>query len=164
MLAVGVLVGMPARALARSSHHADSVGIPVCEEVMSAEFDSVPVVATTALVALPNTDALPILPCALADNGLFGPACADASFYLVNHAGVLLCAVDVDFTLTQAPITTVDKAPPGTTSSAPPHATVALGALGTPLPRPCGRDVVAAVWPSSQLAQRARSRPPVPPS
>ena len=55
----------------------------------------------------PREAALPIVPCAMVESGVLGAACADATFYVVTDAGVLLCTVDVDtFELTQAPALT----------------------------------------------------------
>ncbi len=34
-----------------------------------------------------------ILPCAMAENGFMGPACADAPLYVVTPSGVVLCQV-----------------------------------------------------------------------
>jgi hypothetical protein len=36
-----------------------------------------------------------IVPCAMAENGFFGPACADAPVYVVTTGGVVLCQVNL---------------------------------------------------------------------
>lgn len=79
-----------------------------------------------------------ILPCALVDSGVLddprmaaagsGAACADTPFYVVTHAGVLLCQVDVElFAATGAPA--VERAP-----SALPAQSIALHAATTATP------------------------------
>ncbi len=40
-------------------------------------------------------DAELILPCAIAESGVLGPACQDAPMYVVTHGGVVLCQVDL---------------------------------------------------------------------
>lgn len=47
--------------------------------------------------AVPDAPEAPdaIVPCAMAENGLFGPACADAPVYVVTHNGVVLCQVSL---------------------------------------------------------------------
>lgn len=79
--------------------------LPQCEEELSAQ--SVDEAAPEPVAA-----ALPVVPCAMVESGVLGPACADATFYVMTDAGVLLCSVDVDtFQLTQAPARAVETLP-----------------------------------------------------
>jgi hypothetical protein len=80
--------------------------LPQCEEELSAQSVDDPVPAPEP------TPPLPVVPCAMVESGVLGPACADATFYVVTDAGVLLCSVDVDtFQLTQAPARAVETLP-----------------------------------------------------
>jgi hypothetical protein len=63
-----------------------------------------------------------ILPCSLADAGAgaWGAACADASFYVVNPAGVLLCQIELP-ALSTSGLPQVERTPatpaPGSSST-----------------------------------------------
>lgn len=91
-----------------------------------------------------HAPALAILPCALIDSGRVGAAgmldegsptaCADSPFYVVTHAGVLLCQVDVElFTLDDDD--GVQRAPPAqAASSTALHAALLAAAHDGPAP------------------------------
>ena len=117
---------------------------PLCEEGRPGDEE----LAEPALHSLPVPAA--ILPCALLDSGLLqrgladdatAPGCADTPFYVVTHAGVLLCQVDVEL-FAGSGVPTLERAPsalPSSTGSGPAAlATPGLAALVPPLvePRP----------------------------
>lgn len=90
---------LPAGVLLAGAAHAQGMLHPWCEEGRPGDDEA------AAVVKSPSPPAA-ILPCALVDSGvaghpaeLFGGgsagACADSPFYVVTHAGVLLCQVDV---------------------------------------------------------------------
>jgi hypothetical protein len=71
--------------VARASDVAN--GLSVCAEGVEAAEPDVSVV--------PASDALDaVVPCGLADGGLFGPSCLDARFYVLTPTGVVLCTVN----------------------------------------------------------------------
>ena len=86
-----------------------------------------------------------ILPCAMVDSGRVGlpwetgepgsaAACADSPFYVVTHAGVLLCQVDIDLFATGGDAA-VERAPAATaTPSIALHAAVLATAITGPRP------------------------------
>lgn len=136
---------------------------PQCEEESSAE----PAQAAPFDVEAPPPGA--VLPCAMVESGVLGPACTDATFYVVTDAGVLLCTVDVDtfdtFALAQAPTRSVEDSP------AAPAGTVGAGLAGfavvpdsARLPPCLARDLPRAPGGVPQRPLDRTDRPPVPPS
>ena len=122
--------------------------------------------ASAASRELAANEALPVVPCAMVESGVLGPACADASFYVVTDAGVMLCTVDVDtFELAVAPARAVETAPAAPTSAMGfGMSASALAPEGVSLPVCLARDIARAGI-APQLPPRDRSdRPPVPPS
>lgn len=89
-----------------------------------------------------------ILPCALIDSGRVGvagdvgdgglaTACADSPFYVVTHAGVLLCQVDVDW-FTSGAEHALERGPAAVApSTSAPHGALTPDTPATPaLPAP----------------------------
>lgn len=106
---------------------------PLCEEGRADDELGEPLPLTAPAAA--------ILPCAMVDSGLLQDggtlACADTPFYVVTHAGVLLCQVDVEwFAATAAPA--LERAPSAAApSSSAAHAAAAVSTLeelATPWP------------------------------
>jgi hypothetical protein len=85
----------------------------------------------------PPRETRPVLPCALAESGELNAdaACADATFYVVTPAGVLLCQIDVDL-LVSGSSTTIERAPPAHAGSPMSSAVTALASHGVDLPVP----------------------------
>lgn len=109
-----------------------------CEEGRPGDDDVVEAAPQTAAPAL-------ILPCALIDSGRVGAegdlgegglatACADSPFYVVTHAGVLLCQVDVEW-FTSSSERTMQREPPAVSlSTSAAHAAVTTAAIAAPAP------------------------------
>ena len=78
-----------------------------------------------------------IIPCAMAENGFFGAACADAPVYVVTTTGVVLCQVSLAVVAPTGSTTEISArpvAPLGTTwSFTAPHA---LASFAARLPPP----------------------------
>ena len=85
-----------------------------------------------------------ILPCAMVDSGrvgfpwdlgeLGGAACADSPFYIVTHAGVLLCQVDIEL-FAAGGDTAVERAPEAApVQSTALHAALLAAAITGPRP------------------------------
>lgn len=132
--------------------------LPLCEEELSQ--------AEEIAVERPAPDTLPIIPCAMVESGVLGPACGDATFYVVTDAGVMLCTVDIDtFQLTSAPSRSVETAPAAPAASW----TGGLSAFAT-LPAdavlaPCvARDLLVGGLEHLAVPLERSMRPPVPPS
>jgi hypothetical protein len=105
----------------------------------------------------------PIFPCALAESGELGAACADVAFYVVTPGGVLLCQIEVDL-LIAGSSTNIERAPTGLPGAPPGGAVHALaaGALGVSPPVAWIRPPPA---PRSGLGPRdGHGRPPPTPS
>lgn len=85
--------------------------------------------------APPSADVRPVFPCALAESGALDASCADATFYVVTPAGVLLCQIDVDI-LASASSTTIERAPPAFPGSPSSSAVHALASSGADVPPP----------------------------
>jgi hypothetical protein len=165
VLAVAVAAGAALAAPAASA-------FPTCDEEISFELAApvpatAPAPAAAPLAAGPVADAeLPVLPCAMVESGLLGPACGDAAFYVVTQAGVLLCSVDVDvFGAQDTSLPTVERAPaapPSSVSFGLQASAVVPKAVAVP---PCA--VVDVSVPAPQQAHKPlerSDRPPVPPS
>jgi hypothetical protein len=130
------------------------------------EVEAAPTERPTERPAERPTEALPVVPCAMVESGVLGPACADASFYVVTDAGVMLCTVDIDtFSLTVAPARAVESAPAAPTGAMGFGMSVsALAPEGVALPSCLARELARADV-APLLPPRDRSdRPPVPPS
>lgn len=123
--------------LQAGSARAEASTHPLCEEGRPGDEELVePAVHALAIPAA-------ILPCALVDSGLLqrGPAdegsaagCADTPFYVVTHAGVLLCQVDVELFAGNG-VPSLERAP-GALPSSSGSAQAALAASGLVLVPP----------------------------
>lgn len=99
---------------------------------------------TVRAAVQPLSAAVVILPCALIDSGRVGEvgdgglasACADSPVYVMTHAGVVLCQVDVEW-FANLDDDVVERGP-SAAPSAPPAAHAALAALPVTSPPPPG--------------------------
>ncbi len=73
-----------------------------------------------------------VVPCAMAESGLLGPACQDATFYVVNQHGTLLCRLELAVFTQSASSPLVERAPASTTTNHGSSVVVALVPLLPP--------------------------------
>jgi hypothetical protein len=52
-----------------------------------------------------------VVPCAMVESGVLGPACQDAAFYVVNQHGTLLCRVELAVFTQAGSLPIVEQAP-----------------------------------------------------
>lgn len=128
-----------------------------CEDEVSVE---------PAPVAAPVVAPRVILPCAVAErvftaNGDL--ACADATLYVVTHAGMLLCEVDVP-ALVASSMPTVERAPGATLSASSAFSAAGLSPSITSILPPLVVDLPRAPFNSGAAPREGFTRPPAVPS
>jgi hypothetical protein len=142
------LSAMPALAL-------DRADLSECQDEVSLE----PAVVVAPPVA-PPPPARVILPCAVAEHVLTASgdlACADATLYVVTHAGTLLCEVDVP-ALVASSSPTVERAPAATLSASSAFSAAGLASLSTGVVPPLVVDLPRAPLPSGATPQDGFTR------
>src|SRR5690349_11954249 len=132
-----------------------------CEDEVSLE--------PTAALAAPAVDVVAprvILPCAVAEHVLTSTgdlACADATLYVVTHAGTLLCEVDVP-ALVASSMPTVERAPGATLSASSAFSAAGLASVPTGVVPPLVVDLPRAPHASAAAPRDGFARPPSVPS
>jgi hypothetical protein len=107
-----------------------------------------------------------VVPCAMIESGLLGPACEDAAFYVVTQAGVLLCSVDLDTLAVQQSATpVVERAPaPAAATFGGGLAANALVPEAAAVPPCFVRDLPVGALEARAVALDRGDKPPVPPA
>jgi hypothetical protein len=107
-----------------------------------------------------------ILPCAVAEHVLTSTgdlACADATLYVVTHAGTLLCEVDVP-ALVASSMPTVERAPGATLSASSAFSAAGLAPTFTGIVPPLVVDLPRAPFHSGAAPRDGFTRAPSVPS
>ena len=120
-LAAGSAVAEPAVAeperAADKAQRADdkSSALDDCDQYqpsdMSVPAEAVDVVDVVDVVVEAPQVAEVVVPCAMVESGVLGPACQDAAFYVVNQHGTLLCRVDLAVFTQGGALPIVEQAP-----------------------------------------------------
>lgn len=107
-----------------------------------------------------------ILPCAVAEHVLTATgdlACADATLYVVTHAGTLLCEIDVP-ALVASSSPTIERAPAATLSASSAFSAAGLASLQISLLPPLVVDLPRGAPVTTSAPRDGFARPPAVPS
>jgi hypothetical protein len=145
-------------AFALTAMPAFALDLGECEDEVSLE--------PAEIAVAPEVAPRVILPCAVAEHVLTSTgdlACADATLYVVTHAGTLLCEVDVP-ALVASSMPTVERAPGATLSASSAFSAAGLASVPTGIVPPLVVDLPRAPLDSNAAPRDGFTRAPSVPS